>query len=779
MRAKGIYLLYRVLQVLAGPAVFFYFALRAARSAQYRRAIPERLGLLPSSFAQIVPGCIWLHAVSVGEIIASIELIRTLRRELPNIPVYVSAGTTAGYAMAVDKLGEFAGGVFYAPVDYVFAVRRVLRKLGPAVVVVLETEIWPNLFREARRAGAAVLVVNGRISDRTAKRYAGLRWFFGPVLDQVSRILAQSPADRERYLAAGASPERTEDAGNLKYDFEPREAPADSPVRAWLAARSGMRVWIAASTTADERMAEEDAVLEAIAALEGWVLILAPRKPDRFDEVAAKITARGLEFARRSKISADAPGRILLLDTIGELAGLFPLADVVFMGGTLADRGGHNILEPATFGKPVITGPHLENFRSIAADFLQHQAVITIEDGKDLSAAVAAASGDRDTGQRGRARALAHRGATVHAARVIREFHVSSLPRAFPSLDARVFLTPLAWVWRKGGEWRTRKALRDPRRLDAPAISVGNITTGGTGKTPFVAWLARRLHDDGRRPGILTRGYGRQSHENILAVQAGGKAPVSQTGDEAQILLRTGNAALGIAADRYTVGRILRARFGVDILLLDDGFQHRRLHRDLDIVLIDALAPFGNEELVPLGRLREPLEGLGRADAFVITRAAVSRIVPAIERKLREFNPRAPIFHAATVADTWVEYATGHEYHAPDLADERAIAFCALGNPQSFWRTLGVLGITPLETLEYDDHHSYRMSELRCLAQLARDLRATVLLTTEKDAVNLCEDGLLILQGVKLLWLKIDMEITEEAALMALVAGVGEVRGTR
>ena len=311
----------------------------------------ERAGLLPPQFVQTLPGCIWLHAVSVGEIIASIELIRALRRDLPNVPVFVSASTLAGHAMAVEKLAGLAAGVFYAPVDYVFAVRRVLRALQPSVVVVLETEIWPNLFREARRSGAGVVMVNGRISDRTARWYARFRWFFRAVLSQANRILAQSDADRERFIAAGAPAERIEDGGNLKYDFEPREAPADSPVRRYLAQHAGKRVWIAASTTADERIAEEDAVLAAYAELPGWVLILAPRKPDRFDEVAGKISARGLEFVRRSRMEEGAAAHptILLLDTIGELASLFALADVVFMGGTLADRGGHNISSKPAF----------------------------------------------------------------------------------------------------------------------------------------------------------------------------------------------------------------------------------------------------------------------------------------------------------------------------------------------------------------------------------------------------------------------------------------------
>ena len=339
----------------------------------------------------------------------------------------------------------------------------------------------------------------------------------------------------------------------------------------------------------------------------------------------------------------------------------------------------------------------------------------------------------------------------------------SQFRRPILSVPCRV---DLAYRKRKARQQRPSATIA---ALDVPVISVGNLTTGGTGKTPFVAWLAQRLKADGHHPGILTRGYGRRSHENILAVPAGGKASVSQTGDEAQIFLRTGSAALGIAADRYTVGLMLRARFGVDIMLLDDGFQHTRLRRDLDIVLVDALSPFSNGELMPLGRLREPFGALSRADAFVITRTEMARITPAIERKLRQYNPTAPIFHAATVADQWVELSTGQEYRSLDLAGERAIGFCGLGNPESFWQTLARLKISPVDAIDYSDHHSYTSAELIRLAQLAKDHHATVLLTTEKDAVNLCEGSISLLGGVRLLWLKIDLEIDNEAALMRLV----------
>jgi tetraacyldisaccharide 4'-kinase len=765
LKAKGIYFLYRLLQALAWPALLFYFAVRAIRKRAYRRSLLQRWGILPHQLVQTVPGCIWLHAVSVGEILAAVEVIRRLRRELPGIPVMVSAGTVAGRTIAQEKLFGLAEVIFYAPLDYVAAVRGTLKAILPSVVVVLETEIWPNLFREVRRTGAAVVMINGRISDKTARSYAQMRWFFGPVLAQASRILVQSEADRARFLAAGAPPETVETGGNLKYDFEPREAPVNSPVRSWLAGHAGKRVWIAASTTSDGKVAEEDFVLDAFAELPDWVLILAPRKPDRFAEVAQKLSVRKLSFVRRTNMDdADLAANILLLDTIGELAGLFVLADVVFMGGSLSDRGGHNILEPAFFGKPVITGPHMENFREIAADFREHDAVITIDRPEALANAVKNA--DPRVGHRGRERASAKRGATDYAVSVIKELHARSIPQRPPMLAARVFFAPVAWIW----ERVATRPVREVKRLDVPVISVGNITAGGTGKTPFVAWLAARLAAQRHRPGILTRGYGRRSHQSVLALPAGVRAPVCQTGDEPQIFLRRGHAALGVGSDRYQTGAALRKQFDCDMFLLDDGFQHRKLARDLDIVLIDGLLPFGTGRLLPIGRLREPLTGLRRADAFVITRMERTRMADAIERRLKEYNPEAPVFHAATIAERWVEFTNGHESDSVDFTRERVIAFCGLGNPASFWQTLSSLGIYPVDTVEYGDHHSYSPAEVRRLAQLADDLRATTLLTTEKDAINLFEGAASLLRGVRLFWLRIDLRIDDEAGLLDLVA---------
>ena len=779
MKTKGIYFLYRVLQALALPGVFAYFLFRSLRNLAYFTSLWQRLGFLPASYRQTAPGAIWLHAVSVGEVVTVTELARRLQTTFPRAPLFLSVGTLAGYSAAREKTAGTATGVFYAPIDHVFAVRNVLRALQPAIVVILETEIWPNLFREAKRAGCGLVIVNGRISDRTAARYRRLRWFFQEVMRWPDAILAQSEAMRERFLAAGAPAERVQVAGNLKYDVVPREPDTGSPVRQLIEGIRPAEVWVAASTmppAAAGDVDEDDAVLMAFQTLalkhSRLLLVLAPRKPERFDAVAKKLDIAGIPYVRRSNLGQAPvlPG-VLLLDSIGELSGLFPLADVVFMGGTLAARGGHNIIEPAFFARPVICGPHMENFREIANDFRERGGYVEIVGPSELASAVDRLLTDRtsagEVGRRAAECVAANRGATERTAAVIREAAATACPNVRQELAACIFLWPLSLVWRSVGVWQRHRNTRRRRKLDAAVVSVGNITMGGTGKTPCVLYLAEQMYRAGRRPGILTRGHGRHSLDTNLILGPGEHAKTAQTGDEPQIFLHSGVAPVGIGADRYRTGRLLEERFACDVLILDDGFQHVRLERQVDLVLIDALSPFGGGAVFPLGRLREPLESLVRADVFVITRSDFAPGTFDIERALRSYNPNGPVFYARVAPDYWVEAATGNKVTA--LPFSRVAGFCGLGNHQAFWRMLKTLGMHLVDRVAFDDHHAYRPSELRRLAQQFLAARAEAAVTTEKDAINFCEGCPALMGALPVYWLKIRMEIEREEEFLRFV----------
>ena len=497
------------------------------------------------------------------------------------------------------------------------------------------------------------------------------------------------------------------------------------------------------------------------------------RKPERFGSVAGLLEQSGLRWTRRSAF--DNPNAdVLLLDSIGELSALFPYATVVFMGGTLADRGGHNILEPAIFGKPIVVGPHMENFHEIAEYFAQRKALLQIGSGNQLRDAVISAAAGPGLGDRARAASDSKRGASGRAAEAVQALYESSYPRERGPQPGHAFLWLLSLLWQAGSAANRRSRRRRASRLPVPVVSVGNITTGGTGKTPVVIELLREFR--GSKAGMLTRGHGRSARDNVLFLEGDESIPRSLSGDEAQLCMRQARVPIGIGPDRYATGLQLLRAVNLSVLFLDDGFQHLQLDRIFDLVVIDALRPFGGGELVPLGALREPLNGLARASAFLINRADEVPNTKAIESVLRRCNSTAPIFHSRTVPVKW-RGGGETEFEPEFFKDNRTVAFCALGNPQAFRKTLRRLGIEPLACYEYEDHHQYTPSEIRRLARHARDVGADVLLTTAKDAVNLDTNYPAIIGEVKLYWLEIGTEIDCKEELFRLIrqaAGLGD-----
>ncbi len=753
-----------------------YFLLRVRRDRRYLRRFRERLGLLKLSIQATAAGSIWLHAVSVGEVISVIEPVNAIRKLYPKAPLYVSCTTVAGRIIAEEKLSRLVDGLFYAPIDYVWCVRRVVKRLRPSLVIVMETEIWPNLYREVKRSGSALAIVNGRISDRAFPRYQQWRGVFGAVLSHPDLLLVQSPEDRRRYVELGAPPDRVEAAGNLKYDFDPADGEIAPAVRDFLEAARPAPIWIAASTMPplDSSDVDEDDIVIAefqklaAAGLE-HLLVLVPRRPDRFALVAAKLDRAGVRYVRRSKLPAPLPPLpcILLLDSMGELSRLFAVADLVFMGGTFPRRGGHNILEPAYFGKAVIAGPHMENFAAIAKEFTEAGALVRISEPAELSTTVARLltdHGDRNAvGERARTLAASRRGVTARMAKRLLDLYLDTLPLRGGS----AVLAPVAALWESGAARRRHRALATARTLNRPVISIGGITMGGTGKTPFADWLTIELRRQHLQPAILTRGYRRRSAEPYIILAAGSQATSELTGDEAQLYLHHGAAHLGIGADRFTCGRKLASLHKVDAFVLDDGFQHWRLTRDVDIVLIDALDPFGGASVFPRGRLREPMGALARASAFVITRAEPGLRIDPIERELRRWNPGAPVFRSYVVPLRWRDVSTGRSVSS--LPFDSAVAFCGLANPDTFWQTLEDSGLDIRFRWAFGDHHRYRMLEVRRLARRALKENAGMLVTTEKDLANLGSTALRAIAPLPVYALEIGIEVKNGHELIEIV----------
>ena len=702
---------------------------------EYLSHFGERLGFLPRLFTRTNSGSIWLHAVSVGEVASAMPLIEALHRQHPHVAIYLSTATIAGRKAAEREIGSPISGLFYSPLDYVSCVRRVLKAIRPALLIIVETELWPNLYAETKRSGAALVIVNGRISDRSWPRYRRWRYLFAPILCLPDVVFVQSETDYGRYTQLGVAASKLHVEANLKYDASIARAPIH------LDTFGAEQIWIAASTAGpNERgslkrysVDEDDIVIKAFQALAldypRLLLILAPRQPSRFNTVAAKLQAAGVHFVRRTKPkwerTLELPG-VLLLDSIGELARAYSLSDVVFVGGSIAPRGGHNIIEPASANVPVIVGPHMENFGTITREFLGSDAIVQIEREEELLGAVrhflSNSAAAKTLGLRARQVVEAKRGVSERLAKNVAPLYHAAYLKPIRGVLTRAMLCSFAFAWRQGGVFKRYSSehhadSRPP--LSVPVVSVGGITIGGSGKTPFVAYLVARLRERGFAPAVLTRGYGRRSPAKSLVFAPGSKIATALTGDEAQIFLSAGIGPVGIGANRHETGQLLLHQFpATDILVLDDGFQHARLKRDLDVVVIDGLDPFGQDHVIPLGRLREPLAALSRANVFVIARADEDFRYRAICNRIREYNRSAPVFRTRLLARHWREYRTGS--FMTGLTSRPVAAFCALGNPENFWRTLESLGLEVVFRWTFDDHHSYKPFELQRIAHQAQ-----------------------------------------------------------
>lgn len=362
-----------------------YWLLQMMRHGKYRAGLRQRLGSVPAAISRRGKRpAIWVHAVSVGEVVASSAVITALRQKFPTHQVLISTTTSTGQKLAAERFG--AENVFYFPLDFAFAIRPYLNGLRPELVVVAETEFWPNFLRLAKRSGARIAVINCRISDRSYPGYKRMRFWLPRLLkktlDNVDCFLAQTEEDRQRLMGIGAAESKVTVAGNLKFDaVAPRLPQIVASLRENFSRSGAGPILVCGSTLEDEEGTLLSAFRNILVDHPKAVMILAPRHPERFSEVASLVEKLDFRMIRRSLWNAESrsgesiAGDVFLVDTIGELAALYSLATVAFVGGSLVPRGGHNILEPALYGVPIVTGNHYENFRDIVNYFASRNAV--------------------------------------------------------------------------------------------------------------------------------------------------------------------------------------------------------------------------------------------------------------------------------------------------------------------------------------------------------------------------------------------------------------------
>ena len=392
------YLLYSFLTcvvfVLASP----YFLYQALRHNKYVGSIGQRLGYLPVSFNLDGDESIWVHAVSVGEVLSARPLVTELRARYPKLRLFLSTTTLTGQQLARRSVSD-VDAVFYFPFDWGFTARRTLNVVKPRLFVMMETEIWPNLLRECRRRRIRTVMVNGRISYRSFPRYRLIRPFIKSVLSDVDRFCVQGEETSRRLVELGADPARITLTGSLKFDSletSPTPGRGRERVLRFFRIPPSRPVIIAGSTL----KGEEEPVIRAFNRVRASggnpLLVVAARHPERFEEVERLCRHEGLSAVRRTELPIDAEPRAdaVVLDTIGELAQLYQVATVVFVGGSLVPAGGHNILEPALYGKPIVFGPHMQNFGEIAEAFVSNGAAIQVRSGSELQDVVVSLVGD-------------------------------------------------------------------------------------------------------------------------------------------------------------------------------------------------------------------------------------------------------------------------------------------------------------------------------------------------------------------------------------------------
>ncbi|MBY0493306.1 MAG: 3-deoxy-D-manno-octulosonic acid transferase [Cyanobacteria bacterium] len=441
------YSLYSVLVLIVAVVASPWFIYQALRHKKYVGSVGQRMGYLPVSFNMDGDESIWVHAVSVGEVLTARPLISELKRRYPNLRMFLSTTTMAGQQLARRSVQDLDA-VFYFPFDFGFVVRRTLDLVRPKLFIMMETEIWPNLLRECRVRGVKTAVVNGRLSARSFPRYKMIRPMMRRVLDDIDKFLVQSEESARRFIDLGADPARVVVTGSLKFDsLEVSPARARDRVLRYFRMPASRPVIVSGSTMKGEEVAVLRAFRRVRTASPNTLLVLAPRNPERFGEAEQLARQEGWKVAKRSDLAVDAEPRVdvVILDTIGELATIYQIATVVFVGGSLVATGGHNVLEPAVFGKPIVFGPHMENFLEIADAFVSNDAGVQLAGEAELDEAFVSLMSDpvrrARLGAAARALVEANRGANEKSVTVLSTL-LPQEPRAYPA-NVRPF-RPLA-----------------------------------------------------------------------------------------------------------------------------------------------------------------------------------------------------------------------------------------------------------------------------------------------------------------------------------------------
>lgn len=782
-------LLYNLAAILVVIIIIPVFAIRSIREKGFVERIKQSLGFFPEGALEPVAkkNCIWVHAASVGEIVATSPLIKEFRKEFPKSPILVSVVTTSGYEMA-NRIIKDADSIIYFPLDLPFVAASVLRRIHPRIFLNVETELWPNFFMTARQMHIPVMMVNGRISEKSVRRYKYMFSILTDMIGTVKFFAMQSQIDANYIMELGAPKELVTVTGNTKFDqtytdVTPQER---EKILTDMGLNDADGILLAGST----HRGEEDYVLQAFKAVrethKNAKLVIAPRELLRTREVISICSRAGFKVGTRTELQKRPPAGedIIILDTIGELGQVYSIGDVIYVGGSLVTHGGHNILEPAAHGKAIIVGHHMENFKDTHALFKNRNACITVNNPEELVEETRKLFDDpahrKQLEDETLKIVLENRGASRKSAVLLRQVLTAyeakenaRHPRTTQKIEnLRTYFIYLIHSKESDGILMTlmlgicyvfslvykqlvnmkllcyNSGILGKEQLNCYVISLGNITVGGTGKTPTAQRLARDIRDMGYKVVILNRGYRSKWHGEVGIVSDGKSLHMdaAEAGDEAYMLAKhLPNVPVLIGAERAVTGKYAIEHFGAEVAILDDGYQHWQLIRDMDILLVDAVSVFGNGYMLPRGTLRESMSHINRADVCLITKIdqAEAGAGEYIRETVHKYNAHAKIVESIhqprcfiPLAEWFIDLASAG-ISVESIAGKNIVAVSAIGNPASFEQTLRDLGAEILESIRYPDHHEYTVKEMQDVQEQADALGAEAIVITEKDAVKI------------------------------------------
>lgn len=822
------YFLYNILILIVFVLfVLPYYTYRLFTEKGFGRRFRQSLGNIDEKEIEKVKGkdCIWIHGASVGEIVATSPLVKQIRKEMPERPILVSAFTVGGYNMAKQIIPE-ADAIIYFPLDLPFVAESLVKRIHPGVFMPVETELWPNFLRAIRERHIPVMMVNGRISEKSVKSYRYLYGIWDDMLNTVTRFCMQSSIDAEYITHLGADRDKIFVTGNTKFDQTYAEVTAEDlgKYREELGIGDAYPVIVAGSTHPGEEKVLFQAFQSVRKEYPDARLVIAPRKTTRADEIAKLASSYGYETGFRSIMKEESSYRksypVLLIDTIGELGRIYAIGDVVFVGGSFSNTGGHNVLEPAAHAKPILVGPSMQNFKDSYALLSKVRACKMVNNTTELTHEfLDIMKNDERRKAMGEASMQVireNRGADVRSIMYLKDLlDLTAVPaKEYPVYpintrnltdeggarlrhgDAVIqyilqlaygpdtpffgwlllaLLRGMSYLYEFGVSCKLamyNSGIMHKEKLPCCVISIGNITVGGTGKTPTAQKMAGIVKAMGYRVVILNRGYRSHWGKEIGVVSNGEKIFMTayEAGDEAYLMAKTlPGIPVIIGKNRAVTGRYAVEKMNAEVIIMDDGYQHWQLERDLDVVLVDTLNMFGNGCVLPRGTLREPLENLSRGNIFLLTKTDQSSKLSRIQLRntIAKYNAGAPVVESihhpknfVEIAD-WYKGISNNYRDLEELRGKNVMVFSAIGNPSSFEQTLSSIGLNILEAVRYPDHHDYGMLEMQYINERASSLNAVAMVATAKDAVKIPTEFIYSDREIPLYILNMDICITE------------------